>query len=249
MGSFPDHYSEGAANYRRSRPSYPAALIDWLAAFAGGRTLAWDAGCGSGQLSVPLARAFERVVASDASPEQVRVGRVHPRVHYRVARSDESGLPDAVVDLSVAAQAAHWFDLDAYFSEVRRVARPGSGVALVTYGRPRLTADLDGLLEHLHTVELAPFWPEERRHVEQQYRSLPFPFDEVPVPELEMTHRWDLARFRGYVESWSAVRAWRAREGDDGLVRFSEALAEGWREPDEPREVRWPISVRAGRCD
>jgi hypothetical protein len=63
-----------------------------------------------------------------------------------------------------------------------------------------------------------------------------------------MTHRWDLTRFRGYVASWSAVRAWRAQEGDEGLVRFFEALGDGWGGAQEAREVRWPVSVRAGRC-
>ena len=247
MRAFADHYSEGAANYRRSRPSYPVALIDWLAAFAGRRTLAWDAGCGSGQLSLPLAAAFEHVVASDVSYGQVAAAPAHRRVCYRVARSEASALPDAVTDLCVAAQAAHWFDLEAYFSEVGRVARPGSAVALVTYARPRLASELDDLLEHLHTVALAPFWPEERRHVEDRYRSLSFPFDEAPAAVFEMVHRWDLTRFRGYVESWSAVRACREGAGSEHLDSFLGEMGRRWGEPHLQRDVRWPVTLRTGR--
>src|SRR5204862_514321 len=65
--SFEDHFSEIAAPYAAHRPSYPAALDDFLARLAPETRLAWDAGCGSGQLSVLLAGPFDRVGATDAS--------------------------------------------------------------------------------------------------------------------------------------------------------------------------------------
>ena len=50
-GDFKDHFSEVAAAYAAHRPTYPPALVDLLARLAPARRLAWDAGCGSGQLS------------------------------------------------------------------------------------------------------------------------------------------------------------------------------------------------------
>src|ERR1700752_4454868 len=56
---FKDHFSHIATDYATHRPTYPTALVALLARLAPARRLAWDAGCGSGQLSVLLADRFE----------------------------------------------------------------------------------------------------------------------------------------------------------------------------------------------
>src|SRR5438876_4020524 len=143
MRRFQDHFSDVAAAYAAHRPTYPAALVDFLAESAPRRDLAWDAGCGSGQLSVLLAERFARVIATDASPAQIAHAAPHPNVAYACAPAEDSGLPPGVADLAVAAQAAHWFDLPAYYAEVRRVGRAGALVALVTYGLVRVDHAID----------------------------------------------------------------------------------------------------------
>src|SRR2546425_2341275 len=111
-----------------------STLFPYTTLFRSRRELAWDAGCGSGQLSVLLAERFARVIATDASPEQIAQATPHRKVAYAVAPAEASGLPPRAADLAVAAQAAHWFDLAAYYAEVRRGGRPGAGVGLVGYG-------------------------------------------------------------------------------------------------------------------
>lgn len=247
MQPFQNHFSGRASNYLTHRPSYPLDLVEWLVELPEEHSLAWDAGCGSGQLSIPLARRFEEVIASDASAHQISAAPPHPRVRYRVARAEGSGLPPGVVDLAVAAQSAHWFSLEDYFAEVRRVAKRDASMALVCYGRPELRGNANDVLRRFHQDVLAPFWPPERRFVDELYRSLPFPFEEVPVPELTMTHSWGLARFCGYVETWSAVRNLEERAGPAPLQEFFGALEESWGEPDDLHEVRWPLGLRASR--
>ena len=134
MSAFKDHFSTRSAEYAAYRPTYPRALVDFLADAAPGTELALDCGCGTGQLSVLLGERFARVVATDASQKQIENAEPHARVAYRVAPAEASGLGDASADLVVAAQAAHWFDLPAFYAEARRVARPHGVVALVTYG-------------------------------------------------------------------------------------------------------------------
>src|SRR5262245_41642298 len=125
---FKDHFSAASAEYARARPGYPDALVDFLAKVAPRRDVVWDAGAGSGQLSLPLARKFARVIATDASAEQLERAPAHPKIEYRCARAEVSGLPDASVDLAATAQAAHWFDLPRYYEEVRRVVRKDGAV-------------------------------------------------------------------------------------------------------------------------
>lgn len=244
---FKDHFSALAAGYAAHRPTYPAALADFLAGASPRAGLAWDAGCGSGQLSTLLAARFERVVATDASPEQIAQAAPHPRVEYRVAPAEAGGLPDAAADLAVAAQAAHWFDLERYYAEVRRVARPGALVAIVCYGALRVDGEAGPVLRRFYTDALGPYWPPERRHVEDGYRSLPFPFAEIPAPRLEIRREWALADVFGYVRTWSAVRALEQAQGPAPLETFRRELARAWGGDDVTRTVTWPLAVRVGR--
>lgn len=246
--SFKDHFSDGAAAYAVHRPTYPVALVDYLAGIAPHRGLAWDCGCGSGQLSVLLAARFERVIATDASADQIGRASPHPQVDYRCAPAEASGLPDAAVDLATTAQAAHWFDLNAYYAEVMRVARPGAIVALVTYGIMTVDDDVDPAIRHFSTDVLAPYWPPERRHVEDGYRSLSFPFDELRAPTLEIRVDWTLRDVIGYVETWSAVRAMEKAVARASLEAFHRDLTRAWGSDATVRPVRWPLALRVGRC-
>jgi SAM-dependent methyltransferase len=242
-----DHFSQIAARYAAHRPTYPAAAVDLLAELAPGRDLAWDSGCGSGQLSVLLAERFARVIATDASAEQIAMGRTHPLVEYRRAPAEASGLPDAVVDLAVSAQAAHWFDLPGYYAEVRRVARPCAIVALLTYGRIRVDADVDPFIERFYGGVLGRYWPPERRSVEDGYRSLAFPFEEIPVPPLEMGERWALGALLGYVDTWSATWALERAEGRGPIEAFQREIARVWGVAAAVRPVHWDLTLRVGR--
>lgn len=247
-GPFKDHFSGNSAGYAAYRPRYPAALAHHLAALAPGRSLAYDAGCGSGQLSVLLAAEFDRVVASDASAQQIAKAEPAPRVEYRVAPAQDSGLPAASTDLVTAAQAAHWFDLPAFYAEARRIGRPGAALALVTYGI--LTFDdpaFDTAFTHFYGEVVGPYWPFERRHVESGYRTLDFPFPELDVPALSIEVAWDLAAFLGYVGTWSAVKEARAAIGEAPLADFASRMADLWGDGAAVRPIRFPLSVRAGR--
>lgn len=266
---FADHFSAHADAYAAHRPTYPVALVDYLAELAPRTGLAWEAGCGSGQLSVALARRFDRVIATDASAEQLARAAPHPRIEFRRARAENCGLPAGRaaggatfgttngVDLAVAAQAAHWFDIEGYYAEVRRVAAPDAAIALVSYGPTRIAPDIDPIVEEFRVGTLAPHWAPERRHVEDGYRSLPFPFAEVEPPEAEMRVEWRLSDLLAYVRTWSALRSmeeprrqalvhdlrarlapvWAGAEGGDG----GDVADGGTR-----RTVTWPLSVRAG---
>lgn len=247
MTCFKDHFSEVAAAYAAHRPSYPAALADFLARLAPAQNLAWDAGCGSGQLSLLLADRFQRVVATDASGEQIAHARSHPKIEYRCAPAEVSGLPDGVVDLATAAQAAHWFDLAAYYAEVRRVVRRGGILALASYGVVTVEARLDAIIRPFYRDVLGAHWPPERRHVDEGYRSLPFPFEELATPAFELRVDWPLADLVGYVGTWSAVWALERVAGPGPFAAFRRALADAWGPAETVRAVRWPVALRVGR--
>ncbi len=245
--AFQDHYSARASRYARARPTYPATLFEHLAALCPGRDLAWDCGTGNGQAAVGLAAHFRTVVATDPSTAQLAAAVPHPRVRYREASEAVSDLAPASVDLATAAQAAHWFDLDAFYAEVRRVLRPGGVVAVWCYGLCRVAPAINQLLDHFSFETVGRFWPEDRRYVDSAYRTLPFPFPALPFPEAAMEQSWTLADLGAFLETWSAVMRFTSARGIDPVPVFLESLALLWGPPEQPRLVRWPISGHIGR--
>jgi SAM-dependent methyltransferase len=244
--TFHDHFSERAAAYARFRPTYPPDLFGWLARESGQCGLAWDAGTGSGQAAVALAEHFASVVATDPSPAQLEEARAHPRVEYRRGVEGESGLPAGTADLVTAAQALHWFDLEAFYREVARVLKPGGLLAVWCYGLHRVNPEIDRIFDRFYGETVGPWWPAERAEVELGYRRLPFPYPEITVPAFDMVASLDLARLMAYVGTWSAVRRKVAATGTDPVPDLAGELASVWNEPSWRREVRWPLSVRAG---
>lgn len=248
--SFNDHFSSVASHYADCRPTYPAALFEWLASQCAAHDLAWDCGAGSGQASLELARYFDRVVATDASAAQIAQAMPHARVEYRVAPAEASGVADHCADLVVVAQALHWFDLDRFYAEARRVLKPGGVIAAWTYGVQQAEGeDVDALVQHFYAEEVGPYWPPERHLVETVYRTLAFPFHALVPPPFAMTMRWNLQQLLGYFRSWSATARYIEAQGVDPVSVLEPRLRGCWGEPDQLREVTWPLAVRAGRVE
>src|SRR5262245_28229841 len=90
---FHDHFSSVANRYANFRPHYPAALFDYLSTLVPRSSVVWDCACGNGQATLDLATRFEKVIATDASREQIASATPHPKIEYRVAPAEQSGLP------------------------------------------------------------------------------------------------------------------------------------------------------------
>lgn len=246
---FQDHFSGVAAAYSRFRPHYPAALFDHLAEVSPGRALAWDCATGSGQAALALAERFSRVVATDASAEQIAHAQPHPRVEYRVAPAERSGLDPASVELVTVAQAMHWFDIPAFFREARRVLRPGGVLAAWCYGNPVMDDPvLERVVVTLYADTLGAYWPPERALIVEGYASIELPFEELPAPRMELEADLTLDGLAGYLHTWSARKRYVEEHGTDPVGPAIAQMREHWGDPDAPRRVRWPLYVRLGRA-
>lgn len=247
MNGFADHFSRLAPAYAAFRPQYPPAFVAWIAGLAREHALAWDAGTGSGQAARLLAEHFERVIATDASAEQLAAAAPHPRVEYRRATAEDSGLAPASVDLVAAAAAIHWFDPPRFHAEVRRVLKPGGVLAAWSYDMVHVTPEIDRVTDWFYAERVGRHWPAGRRHVETRYRELAFPFDELPFGDWAIEAELDRAAFVGYVGTWSAVDRARTAEGRDPLPEYEARVAPLWPEPSERKRARWPLFARIGR--
>jgi hypothetical protein len=197
---------------------------------------------------VPHAEHFAVVHATDVAPEQIAAAKPHPRVRYSVAPAEHSGLPDRSVDLVTVAQALHWFDVSAFFTEATRVARPGALLAVCNYPRPQFVdAELDRRFFAFYSQVVGPYWPPERRHIEDGYKTLPFPFEEVDAPEFGFELNWNLAQLEGYASSWSATARYRQALGTDPVPLLRESIEPAWPAGGIGVPLRMPLGLRVGR--
>lgn len=239
-------FDQGGRAYAAFRPEYPPALSRFLAEIAPDRRRAIDVGCGNGQLTRQLADHFSSVVGVDPSADQITNAVPHERIEYLCAPAETLPLPDRSVGLITAAQAAHWFDLPAFYAEARRIAVDGAVIALVSYGVLRLAdADLQDRFSRFYWDEIGPYWPPERKLVDTGYADISFPFNERQWPDMAIDRTLVLGDFLGYVSTWSAVRRVKEAGRSDILEDFARDISGMWGDPPT-RAISWPINMRLG---
>ena len=245
---FHDHFSDIANRYADFRPHYPAALFDYLATLVPGDSLVWDCACGNGQATLDLAQRFARIIATDASGEQIASARHHPKVEYRVASAEQSGLPGQSAGLITVAQALHWFDLERFYAEAKRVLRPNGVLAVWAYGINEVDGSVvNDLVQDFYSNTVGPYWPPERKLVEDGYRAIPFPFFAIAPPVFRMEAHWTLEQLLGYFSTWSATNRFIKTAGRNPLEPLSVALSRVWGDANATRRILWPLSLRLGR--
>src|SRR6266481_483160 len=234
--SFKDHFSKQAVGYAKFRPRYPQKLFDHLGSIAPSRQLAWDCGTGNGQAAVGLASVFDRVIATDASEKQIANAQSHERVEYRVAPAENSGIRSETIDLIMVAQALHWFDLDRFYVEAHRVLKPDGALAASAYNLLQVEPSIDEIVNRYYHEVVGPFWPPERKLVEQ-FSDLPFPFQQIDPPKFEMTAQWNLDHLLGYLQTWSSTQRFIAANKRDPLEAIADGLRAAWGDPGQMRKV------------
>ena len=219
-------------------------MFRWFASIAPSKGLAWDCATGNGQAAVELAKVFERVIATDGSARQIANAEQHARVEYRVATAENNGIESSSVDLITVAQALHWFDLERFYSEVRRVLKPRGAIAATAYQLATVSPEIDVTVNRYYSEIVGKYWPPERVLVEK-FEELPFPFAEVETPRFEMVAEWTVEQLLGYLRTWSATQRFMAAEKRDPVAEVEDKLRQAWGE--QTRSVIWPLKVRVGR--
>jgi SAM-dependent methyltransferase len=223
-------------------------MFEYLGSIAPSRQLAWDCGTGNGQAAVGLAAVFDRVIATDASEKQIANAEPHERVEYRVAAAENSGLESDTIDLVMVAQALHWFELDRFYAEARRILKPDGVLAATAYNLLQISLGIDQVVNRYYYEIVGPFWPAERALVEG-FTELPFPFPEKNPPSFQVNANWDMEQLLGYLRSWSATQGFMAARGKDPLEQIRGELRSIWEDPRQHRRVTWPLILRVGVKD
>lgn len=243
--TFKDCFSSHAKLYAQGRPIYPQVLFDYLSQIVTNHETAWDCATGNGQTAVSLAALFDKVIATDASEQQIAAATPMENIEYQVAVAEQTSLATESVDLVTVSQALHWFDLERFFTEVDRVLKPGGILAVWSYGIHSVTSDIDTLVDELYRFTLSGYWTPERIMVEQGYYGIKFPFKSLTTPDFSLTVEWSQAQLEAYLRSWSATEKYIKDKGIDPVTILSPRLKRAWQQ--EVMTVVWPLTLFASR--
>lgn len=239
-----DYFSTASDNYAKFRPSYPAELFNLLRKLCPIRERAWDCGTGNGQVAGELANSFEQVYATDISINQMSHAIQKENIHYTKQAAEKTNFPDAYFDLVTVGQAVHWFEFNRFYSEVKRVLKKDAVIAIFGYGLVRSDPATNEVIAHFYNEIIGKYWAAERRYLKEGYITIPFPFDEIEVPKPEMKQQWSFERLIGYLNTWSAVKAYEKEKGKNPVELIKTELQKSF---GEVGEVDFPLLMRIGR--
>ena len=245
--TFKDHFSGHSREYSAFRPRYPEPLFAQLADLCPARDKVWDCATGSGQAALGLAGHFTQVIATDASTNQISNAGTAPGIQYSVVPAEHSGIASESVDLITVAQALHWFDIDAFATETDRVLKRQGVLAVWSYWLANVSDRIDPIIAHFHNDIVGEYWAFDRKLVKHGYADVKMPFEEISLPAMEMTASWTFSDLIGYLDTWSAARAYQKARGRHPLELVHDDLLQAWGEPETVRSVSWPLMIRAWR--
>ena len=243
MKDVKDNFTKQANLYAKYRPDYPAELYQFLFSLCRHKDTAWDCGTGNGQVALALAKTFRKVYATDISEQQIKNAIQQDNIIYAVERAEHTLFADNSFDLVTVAQAIHWFDFDNFYKEVNRTIKAGGVLAVIGYGLIHAEPGINSIIQHFYYNVIGSYWDKERKYIDENYTTIPFPFNEQKAPQLTNSFEWTLDDLLGYFATWSAVQHYKKANNDDPITIIKAELEKQW-QPGILKKVEFPILLR-----
>ncbi|OTG67595.1 class I SAM-dependent methyltransferase [Acinetobacter silvestris] len=239
-----DLFSENSQLYQQARPSYPVSVIQEILKYVPERHFAWDCGAGSGQFTQLLAPYFDYVVATDVSEDQLQHAPYFENISYQVQSAEHTTFAAHSFNLITVAQAIHWFDFDVFYKEVRRTLKQDGILAVIGYGLIQVEHKMiNALIQDLYFNTLKGYWDPERRYIDENYTTIPFPLKELEVPKFKMQYQWSSAQLLNYIQTWSALKHYKKQNQLNPL----QALEDYFKKEQCDFVVEFPVLLRLGQ--
>ncbi len=240
-----DNFTQQASEYARFRPHYPDAMIRHILSFVKERKTALDVATGNGQVAQMLAPHFDKVYAVDISEKQLSHAKKSQNIVYQVAGAEWLPFDDQQFDLITVAQSIHWFDFVRFYAEVKRTLKPDGVFAVLGYGLFSTNSDSDAILRDYYYNIVGPYWDAERKYIDENYETIPFPFEEIPADKFRNHFKWTFEQLTGYLETWSATQHYKNANQSDPVDIIREKLRISWE--NNNKEVTFPLILRIGK--
>ncbi|MDG2448263.1 MAG: class I SAM-dependent methyltransferase [Saprospiraceae bacterium] len=207
----------------------------------------WDCGTGTGQVAYVLAHHFDHVVATDISQNQLENALQKDNINYTRTRSEATGFKPNTFDLITVGQAMHWFDFDAFYREVKRIGKSDGIIAIWGYGLLSAQYEVNELIRKFYSEKIGPYWNKERKHIDNQYSSIPFNFDSIKVNQgFKISTSWSLDNLEGYLNTWSAVKRYVKQNNENPIPQLINQIKPYWAK-EESHRIEFPLFIKIGR--
>lgn len=235
-----ENFSSQSDKYAKYRPVYPADFFDYLNSLVPNKKNAWDCGTGNGQVAYELAKSFENVFATDISQSQIDNALQAGNIAYSVQPAEKTNFENQKFDLIVVSQAIHWFDFEKFYAEARRTAKENSLICVIGYGRVEISEKIDSIITDFYKNVIGIYWDKERKYIDDNYKTIPFPFSEIQTPNFANKLNWTLEHLIGYLNTWSAVKHFIKQNGYNPVNELQSKIEKYWIK-EKMQEVCFPL--------
>lgn len=244
---FKDYFSSQAKEYAKFRPKYPPELFEYLSTLVNEHQLAWDCATGNGQAAVGLAPYFDEIIATDASASQIEHAEQHPKIKYKIAPAESSGLETKSADLITVATAIHWFNTARFYDEARRILKPGGVIAIWLYGNNAIEPAVDMVFGRFFQDIIGNYWPEEIKKALNFEEMIDFPFTKIEPPNFEIRLMWNLKEYLSYLYTWSSTQNYIKANGKNPIGTIFDDFQIAWGDENHKKEIKWDLKMKVGR--
>ncbi len=242
-----DNFSDKSDLYKQFRPAYPNELLKFLISKVSNFDSAWDCETGNGQIAKVISDRFKEVFATDISEPQLINAEKKYNLFYSKQPAEQTNFPANTFDLITVGQAVHWFNFDKFYSEVNRTLKNTGILAILGYGKLEIDSETDRVIDKLYFDILGEYWDKERKYVDENYVTIPFPFDEIKCPRFSNKYYWTPVQLFGYFETWSSVKHFINKNNKNPIDIIRTELLKTWNE-NISKEINFPILTRVGQA-
>lgn len=238
--------SSHAEKYANLRPKVPSSVADAVVNFMKqgkdqpSADLVIDIGCGSGQSTSIFAPHFTKALGVDPSESQIKFAKQHNQtsnVEFQVGSAESLPVASSSTSLVVAMTAAHWFDLDQFYDECRRMLMPGGVITLGIDGHiPDFTsmrsqiwpdaaensAKVLQLQKLVDDFEASLDWSPRVQHFKDRYRNLQMPREDFEIERREDCFQdvsWSLEEVLMFFTTWSGYNSFMTKNPKSQILK------------------------------
>ena len=147
-------FSSRVENYIKYRPSYPLKIIGFLKEkrILAENTVIADVGSGTGILTKLFLDNGNQVYGVEPNKDMREAAEKFLQGYTKFSSlegsAETTGLEENCIDLIIAGQAFHWFDVEEAKREFKRIIKPNGNVALIWNNRGKSGTDFNSSYEN-----------------------------------------------------------------------------------------------------
>jgi hypothetical protein len=117
---------------------------------------------------------------------------------------------------------------------------------VVGYGKLTVSKEVDNIIDDLYHNILGLYWDKERTYIEEKYKTIPFPFAEIKVPDFSIQLSWSFDQLIGYLNTWSAAKHFIRERNFNPIENLQRKMEKVW-DDGLSKQIDFPLLFRMGQ--